>query len=222
MNAAARSAASTPTSRAPTTTAAATTPSIPRSSGGRTPPSPGSSSGPTSCTSRTAQSVSQQEQLYAETVTWYRRYGVSDRAVPATVDDFWARFDWICAHELELTPAVSWVLDPETNPGPAERPHLPGPLSVLDGLAAHFGSEVLRLLVYGALPDRRASAVRLPVVERRSAQVRDGVCRHPGGHPGLPSRCAVRCLARGNPHLHPTEPRRVIVAGPSSRRTARG
>ena len=43
----------------------------------------------------------QQEQLYAETVTWYRRYGVSDRAVPPTLDAFWERFDDVCRNELE-------------------------------------------------------------------------------------------------------------------------
>ncbi|OWY58568.1 hypothetical protein B7486_79270, partial [cyanobacterium TDX16] len=64
-------------------------------------------------------SRAEQEQLYGETVTWFRRYGVSDRAVPPTVDAFWLRFDEICEHELERTPAVSWVLDPETNPGPS-------------------------------------------------------------------------------------------------------
>ena len=167
-------------------------------------------------------SRSQQQQLYAETVTWYRRYGVSDRAVPATVDDFWARFDWICAHELELTPAVSWVLDPETNPGPAERPHLPGPLSVLDGLAAHFGSEVLRLLVYGALPDRvrRRFDFRWSNGDRLKFAT---VCAAiQAGTPAFRRGALSDAWPEGTPHLHPTKPGRVIVAGPSSRRTARG
>ena len=98
-------------------------------------------------------SRSDDEQLYAETVTWYRRYGVSDRAVPPTLDDFEARFEDICAHELELTPAVSWVLDPATNPGPSRPPRLPGPLSAFDGVATSVTSDVLRVIVYGCLPD---------------------------------------------------------------------
>src|ERR1700742_1279493 len=49
---------------------------------------------------------SQQQQLSAESVTWSRRYGVSDRPVPATLGDFERRFDEICRTELELTPAV--------------------------------------------------------------------------------------------------------------------
>ncbi|MFN8019199.1 MAG: oxygenase MpaB family protein, partial [Acidimicrobiales bacterium] len=95
-----------------------------------------------------------QEQLYAETVTWYRRYGVSDRPVPPTLRDFEARFDDICRHELELTPAVAWVFDREANPASkAQRVRLADPLRALEPLATHSASELLRLLVYGAMPD---------------------------------------------------------------------
>ena len=58
---------------------------------------------------------SEKERLYAETVTWYRRYGVSDRPVPRTYAAFCARFEEICRQDLELTPAVQWVLDPKAN-----------------------------------------------------------------------------------------------------------
>src|SRR4029078_5996746 len=75
---------------------------------------------------------SEREQLYAETVTWYRRYGVSDRPVPPPDDDCRARFDEIVRDDLDLTPAVAWVLDPKTNPGsstdPARLPVPPAPL----------------------------------------------------------------------------------------------
>ena len=151
---------------------------------------------------------SQQEQLYAETVTWFRRYGVSDRAVPPTLDAFRVRFEQICAHELELTPAVSWVLDPKTNPGPAERPRLPGP--------ALHPRRARRPLRVGGAPTARVrlharpppATFRLPVVERRPTQVRHGVRRAPGGRPGHPTRRAVERLARGNPTPRPcqTEP----------------
>src|SRR5690606_35978991 len=78
----------------------------------------------------------QKEQLYRETVTWWRRYGLSDRPVPKDYRSFRAKFDHICRNELELTPAVAWVLDPARNEGASSGPpvRLPGPLSVLDGI----------------------------------------------------------------------------------------
>jgi len=157
-------------------------------------------------------SRARQEQLYAETVTWYRRYGVSDRAVPATYADFRTRFEQICAHELERTPAVSWVLDPSTNPGPSEVPGLPGPLAVLDGVAARVTADVLRLLVYGCMPDivRRRFGFRWSHVDRlqyasicAALQASGPAIRH-GALGGL--------WPDGTPHLDPADHRRIIVA----------
>lgn len=45
------------------------------------------------------------DQLYAETVAWYARYGMSMRPVPADYRGFQDKFDQICRHELDLTPA---------------------------------------------------------------------------------------------------------------------
>ncbi|WCO68087.1 oxygenase MpaB family protein [Iamia majanohamensis] len=96
----------------------------------------------------------QQEQLYAETVTWYRRYGLSDRPVPPTLDAFRDRFEEVCRTELELTPAAQWVLDPRANPEAAPAPlRLPPALAPLRGVVDHLGGEALRLLVFGAMPD---------------------------------------------------------------------
>ena len=164
----------------------------------------------------------QQEQLYAETVTWYRRYGVSDRAVPATLDDFWVRFDQICAHELELTPAVSWVLDPETNPGPSERPRLPGPLSVLDGLVARFGSEVLRLLVYGCMPDRLRRRFDFPWSNGDRLKYATVCAALQAADPAIRRGAMSNAWPEGTPHLDRRTPGRVIVAGPSPRSAASG
>lgn len=52
----------------------------------------------------------EREQLYQEGVEWYRRYGVSDRAVPATRGEFQAEWDRVCAEELEMNDAVRFVL----------------------------------------------------------------------------------------------------------------
>jgi uncharacterized protein (DUF2236 family) len=158
-------------------------------------------------------SRAEREQLYAETVTWYRRYGVSDRAVPATLDDFWTRFDDICAHELELTPAVSWVLDPQTNPGPSQTPTLPGPLSLLDGVLAEATSDVLRIMVYGCMPDvvRRRFGFRWSHLDRiRFASLCVALQR---SGPAIRFGLLSQAWPVGTPHLDPADHRRVVVAG---------
>ncbi len=158
-------------------------------------------------------SRSQQEQLYAETVTWYRRYGVSDRPVPLTLDDFRTRFEEICAHELELTPAVSWVLDPDTNPGPSRTPRLPGPLSALDGVVAGLTSDLLRVMVYGCMPDivRRRFGFRWTNVDRlRFASLCVAL---QGSGPAIRHGLLEQAWPVGTPHMDPADHRRVIVAG---------
>ena len=50
------------------------------------------------------------ERLYADTVAWYGRYGVSMRPVPVTYPEFCATFEGFCAERLELTPAVRRLL----------------------------------------------------------------------------------------------------------------
>lgn len=52
----------------------------------------------------------EREQLYREGVEWYRRYGVSDRAVPRTRAEFQDEWDRVCAEELEMNDAVRFVL----------------------------------------------------------------------------------------------------------------
>jgi uncharacterized protein (DUF2236 family) len=51
------------------------------------------------------------QRLYAETVTWYSRYGVSMRPVPADWAAFQSKFWHVCAKVLELTPAAARALD---------------------------------------------------------------------------------------------------------------
>jgi uncharacterized protein (DUF2236 family) len=155
---------------------------------------------------------SQQEQLYAETVTWFRRYGVSDRAVPPTLDAFWARFEEICTHELERTPAVSWVLDPETNPGPSAEPHLPGPLRAFDGVALHVRKQLVRRLVIGGMPDvvRRRFDLRWTHADRVAFAGLCGTIRASG--PAIRRGALAELWPAGTPHLDPRDPSRVIVA----------
>jgi uncharacterized protein (DUF2236 family) len=84
------------------------------------------------------------EQLYQETVTWYRRYGVSDRPVPADHETFEARFDEICRTELELTPtaerAIEIALEADVSP-----PNMPRPVAAV-------ATPLMRTMTIGGLP----------------------------------------------------------------------
>lgn len=164
----------------------------------------------------------EQEQLYAETVTWYRRYGVSDRVVPLTLDDFRERFGQICAHELELTPAVSWVLDPSTNPGPARRVHLPGPLSVLDGIVGELGSDLTRVLVFGCMPDivRRRFDLSWSNADRVKFLALCAALQ--ASEPAVRRGALAALWPEGTPHLDPADATKVVVAGPNPRQQPAG
>lgn len=166
-------------------------------------------------------SRAEQEQLYAETVTWYRRYGLSERPVPPDLASFRTRFDQVCRHELEVTPAVAWVLDPEQNPAATgQRVSLRGPLAAFDGVLTHLGSEVLRTLVYGNMPD---------VVRRRLGQPwtnrdRAGFVALCGGlrsmGPAIKRGMLAEAYPEGTPHLRPGSRDEIVVAGPNPRQRA--
>ncbi|MCC5951158.1 MAG: DUF2236 domain-containing protein [Acidimicrobiia bacterium] len=163
----------------------------------------------------------EQEQLYAETVTWYRRYGVSDRPVPATLDDFRRRFDEICRTELEVTPAVAWVLDPEKNPAAGgDSIRLPGPLSPLSGLATRAGAGLRRALVLGVMPDvvRRRLEVDWSNADRATFLWACGMLR--SMDPAIRRGALGSLFPEGTPRTDPRDPTRVMIAGPGLRQGA--
>ncbi len=167
-------------------------------------------------------SRAQKEQLYAETVTWYRRYGVSERPVPSTYDAFCARFDEICRHELELTPAAAWVLDPEKNPGTRAAPiHLPGRLAPLSGFATDRVTDVLRVVVYGNMPDvvRRRFGFAWSHADRVAFAAVCGALR--AMEPAVRRGALASLYPEGTPHLDPADRTRVVLAGPNPRQAAR-
>ncbi|GAA1552188.1 oxygenase MpaB family protein [Actinomadura kijaniata] len=91
------------------------------------------------------------ERLYAETVTWYARYGVSMRPVPPDHAAFQSRFWHVCARELELTPAAARALDIARH-GSDTVTLLPvgGPLAERAGRLV--AERPLRLITFGCLP----------------------------------------------------------------------
>ena len=164
---------------------------------------------------------SEQEQLYAETVTWYRRYGVSDRPVPATLDPFRTRFEDICRHELVLTPAVQWVLDPASNPGTRAAPaRLPGPLAPLSSLADRVGRDLLRVIVYGNMPDVVRRRFGFPWSHADRAAFVAVCSTFRAMEPAIRRGALERMFPPGTPHLDPSDPTKVVVAGPNPRGAA--
>lgn len=164
----------------------------------------------------------EKEQLYAETVTWYRRYGVSDRVVPPTYEAFTERFDDICRNDLELTPAVRWVLDPSTNPSSQAEPlKLPGILAPLSGLATSMGSDLLRIMVYGNMPDilRRRFGFAWSNADRAAFVALCGTIR--GLEPAIRRGFLSSLFPEGTPHLDPRDHTKVVVAPPNPRQQAR-
>jgi len=165
---------------------------------------------------------SEQEQLYAESITWYRRYGVSDRPVPPTLDAFRNRFEQVCRDELELTPAVQWVLDPASNPGARGKPvRLPGLLAPFNGLASRLGTDVLRTIVYGNMPDivRRRFGFRWTHADRARFVAVCSAFR--AMEPAVQRGALASLWPEGTPHLAPGSDDRVIVAGPNPRQRPR-
>lgn len=93
-------------------------------------------------------SPQQREQLYAETVTWYGRYGMSHRPVPPDYGAFVDAFERICAETLEMTPAASLAMRYRLADMPGQ-PLGPAPLS---SVLAPLVAPASELLLVGCLP----------------------------------------------------------------------
>lgn len=94
------------------------------------------------------------EHLYADSVAWYERYGVSLRSVPASYTEFRVKFERFCAERLERTPAVKRLLEM----GDDARPRMRSPSTLLELLSAPILQRWGRLSTIGNLP---------PVVHQR-------------------------------------------------------
>ncbi|MFI6516785.1 oxygenase MpaB family protein [Spirillospora sp. NPDC050679] len=91
------------------------------------------------------------ERLYAETVTWYSRYGVSMRPVPPDYAAFQSKFWHVCAEELELTPAAARALDIAKN-GSDTVSLMPVGGAVAERAGRLVAERPLRLVTFGCLP----------------------------------------------------------------------
>ncbi len=118
----------------------------------------------------------EREQLYAEGVEWYRRYGVSDRAVPPTRAGFQAEWDHICTDVLEMNDAVRFVLgslrDPLL-PKWDDRAGLPRWLRPLANLPTSrwIAARGARLVAIGGLPPVVRERFDIPWTRRNALEL---------------------------------------------------
>jgi uncharacterized protein (DUF2236 family) len=88
--------------------------------------------------------------LYLDGVEWYRRYGVSCRAVPADYADFRRQWDDYCHDVLEMTPAAERALEMALHPGRDPLPFLPAWTIPWQWVSV---GRLVRLTTVGGLPD---------------------------------------------------------------------
>jgi uncharacterized protein (DUF2236 family) len=159
-------------------------------------------------------SRSAKRQLYAESVTWYRRYGVSDRPVPKNLEAFERRFHEICRDELELTPAVQWVLDPRNTRARPEAVVLSDSKNPLNRMVKKVGSEFTKTLVYGAMPDvlRKRFGFTWTNADRARFMAICSALRV--ADPAIRRGALDAVFPEGTPHLKPGSRTEVVVAGP--------
>ncbi|MFC6882076.1 MULTISPECIES: oxygenase MpaB family protein [Actinomadura] len=96
-------------------------------------------------------SAEEHDQLYAETVTWYSRYGVSMRPVPPDYAAFQSKFWHICAERLELTPAAARALDIAKN-GSDTVTLMPVGGRAVEKAGRIVAERPLRLVTFGCMP----------------------------------------------------------------------
>ncbi|MEU8343424.1 oxygenase MpaB family protein [Spirillospora sp. NPDC048832] len=97
-----------------------------------------------------ALTAADRERLYAETVAWYARYGVSMRPVPSDYAAFGETFDAFCAERLEMTAPAARSIEIARTDGIGAVPFVPSP-------AIRAARPVLRplgtLVAIGCLPE---------------------------------------------------------------------
>ncbi len=90
------------------------------------------------------------EQLYQEGKTWYARYNMGSRPVPAGYTGFKEKWDHICNEVLEVTPAAERALDMALSRDIDRVPMIPPVIWKLGHLPA---SEFVRVTTIGGLPE---------------------------------------------------------------------
>jgi uncharacterized protein (DUF2236 family) len=105
----------------------------------------------------------EKEQIYLESKTWYRRYGVSDRAMPQTYADFVRYWDHMVDEVVVAHPSAKYGVGYVTKGFP--RPKAVHPL--VWRLAAPVFNPLAAFLTTGGLPPRARDLLQLPWTDQQ-------------------------------------------------------
>ncbi|MDA4110094.1 oxygenase MpaB family protein [Mycolicibacterium holsaticum] len=105
----------------------------------------------------------EKEQIYLESKTWYRRYGVSDRPMPATYDEFERYWDRMIDEIVVAHPTAKYGVGYVTKGFP--RPKGVHPLAWR--LIAPIFNPLAAFLTTGGMPPRTRGMLGLPWTERQ-------------------------------------------------------
>lgn len=105
----------------------------------------------------------EKEQIYLESKTWYRRYGVSDRPMPATYDEFERYWDRMIDEIVVAHPTAKYGVGYVTKGFP--RPKGVHPLAWR--LIAPVFNPMAAFLTTGGMPPRTRGMLGLPWTERQ-------------------------------------------------------
>lgn len=103
------------------------------------------------------------EQIYLESKTWYRRYGVSDRPMPATYAEFEQYWDRMMDRVVVAHPTAKYGVGYVTKGFP--RPKAVNPL--VWRLVAPVFNPVAAFLTTGGLPPRARDLLQLPWTDKQ-------------------------------------------------------
>lgn len=110
----------------------------------------------------------EKEQIYAESITWYRRYGVSDRPVPATYADFLEYWDRMLDEVLIPHKTARYGVGYVTKGYPLPPGVHPLVWKVLSRIVNPFAAFVTT----GGMPPRSREQLELPWSERKERNYR--------------------------------------------------
>ena len=108
-----------------------------------------------------AHAASEKEQIYLESKTWYRRYGVSDRPMPANYAEFERYWDRMIDEIVVAHPTAKYGVGYVTKGFPCPK----GVSPALWRVIAPVFNPVAAFLTTGGMPPRTRDAAR-PAVER--------------------------------------------------------
>jgi uncharacterized protein (DUF2236 family) len=105
----------------------------------------------------------EKEQIYLESKTWYRRYGVSDRPMPANYAEFERYWDRMLGEVVVAHPTAKYGVGYVTKGFPCPKAVPPAVWRVV----AHVFNPVAAFLTTGGLPPRARALLGLPWTDRQ-------------------------------------------------------